>query len=254
MKNLFTLALSAVLLSAPLSATVVYNDFAPDLSMSFGSTLSFDLDGDMNDDITFSTTGTGNGDYVINVSGSNLEFAAEQNGNYTENLFIGKLVNASKNWVANSIKLASAANKDIAGGNEFFIGVRVAGSNNNFFYGWILVELKSNLELVVKSTAFETSQPQIVVGNTGAALLSEEEFTATEWSLFPTAVNDFLKIEASEDLSQVIVYKSNGAMVLNQSLASKTANLDLAHLPKGIYIIKAVTAKGSRLEERFTKL
>jgi hypothetical protein len=254
MKKLFTLALAIGLVMPTLNATVVYNDFAPDLTMAFGATLSFDLDGDMNDDITFSSSGSGASDYVISVTGANVQFAGQASGNYTENLFIGKLVNAGKNWLASNANIASAANKDIAGGNEFYIGVRVAGSNNNYFYGWILLELKANLELVVKSTAFETNLPQIVVGNTGSALLSEEELQSIDWSFFPTQVNDLATITASENINSLQVWNQAGQLILSEKPNAEKAELRLAELPSGIYILTGTTENGQKIEERFLKL
>lgn len=255
MKKLITLAAALCFAFSSTQAAVIYNNFSPDLTMAFGSTLSFDLDGDMNDDITFSTSGSGSSDYVINVSGSGLEFANQNGGSvYTETLFIGKLVDAQKNWVASNARIASAMGKDIAGSPEFFIGVRVAGSNNNYFYGWILVELKSNLELVVKSTAFETSSPRIVVGNTGAVLLSQDELEAVEFSVYPNRVDDILNLQSSEDLKEVILFSTNGSEVLRQSLNAQTARIQVAHLPKGMYLIKAQTIAGVVLEERILKL
>lgn len=254
MKKLITLALALCILIPAAQATVVYNDYTPDKTMSFGSTLSFDLDGDLNDDITFSTSGSGASDYVITVTGTDLEFAAQAGGIYTESLFIGKVVDAGKNWAASTARIASAGAKNIAGGKEFFIGVRVKGSNNNYFYGWILMELKSNLELVVKSTAFETSQNRIVVGNTGSALLSQDEQEVSELSFYPTQVSDVAKIESNVELSKVIVYNQAGTKVLEAAIEGKEFTLEVAHLPKGIYLIKVETQKAEVLEDKFLKL
>lgn len=254
MKKLITLALAICTLIPAAQATVVYTDFAPDKTMSFGSTLSFDLDGDLNDDISFSTTGSGASDYVINVSGSNLEFATQGGGVYTESLFIGKIVDAGKNWTASIAHIASAAAKNIAGGNEFYIGVRVRGANNNFFYGWILMELKANLELVIKSTAFETNLPTIVVGNTGAALLSQDEQEWSELSFYPTQVLDEAKIESNVELSRVSVFNLAGDKVMEAQIEGKEYTLEVSHLPKGFYLIKVETQKAAVLEDKFLKL
>lgn len=254
-KLVLSLALATFTL-AQMQAVVVYNDFAPDLTMALGGSLSFDLDGDMNDDITFTSTGTGGSDYVISASGTQVEFAAQGGGGmaYTETLFVGKLVDASKNWAAGNARIASAANKDIAGGNEFYIGLRVVGNNNNYFYGWLLVEVKANQELVIKSSAFETSNPKIVVGNTGAALLSTEEVEATEFKLFPNTVSEELQIEASETLSQVEIHNLSGQLVKVIALETKEASLNLSDLSKGTYLISIKTAKGELHQERFVKL
>lgn len=240
------LVLSALLVVAAISSTqaiVVYNDFAPDLTMAFGSTLSFDLDGDMNDDITFSTSGSGANDYVISAVGPNVEFAAQGGGMvYTESLFIGKVVDAAKNWASGPARIASAANKNIAGGNEFFIGLRVAGNNNNYFYGWLLLEVRSNLELVVKSSAFETNFPTIVVGNTGAALLEMDENKLPEMEIFPTLAQDEVTIQSEAELDHVQVIDQAGKVLLDVNSNS----INVSGLPKGNYFLNIYTLKGDR--------
>lgn len=247
------LVLSALLVVAAISssqAIVVYNDFAPDLTMAFGSTLSFDLDGDMNDDITFSTSGSGASDYVISATGANVEFASQGGATaYTESLFIGKVVDATKTWSAGSARIASAANKDIAGGNEFFIGLRVAGNNNNYFYGWLLVEVRSNLELVVKSSAFETNFPTIVVGNTGAALLELDENQLPQMEIYPTLAQDEVTIATEADIDHVQVIDQSGKILMDVNSKS----IEVSGLPSGSYFLNIYTLKGVLVQERFVK-
>lgn len=247
------LVFSALLLFGAITnsqALVVYNDFAPDLTMALGGTLSFDLDGDMNDDITFSSTGMGASDYVISATGATVEFASQGGATaYTESLFIGKVVNAAKTWSTGSTRIASAANKDIAGGKEFFIGLRVAGNNGNYFYGWLLLEVRSNYELVVKSSAFETNFPTIVVGNTGAALLGLDENRAPEMNIFPTLAEDKISIETEAELDQIQVLDLSGKVVLE----AETKEIQVGDLPKGSYILNIYTLKGILVQERFIK-
>ncbi len=237
-----------------LKAVVVYNDFSPDLSLTFGGTLSFDLDGDMNDDITFTSSGTGMGDYVISASGTDVAFAAQAGGGtaYTESLFIGKLVDANKNWSAGAARLASAVNKDIAGNNEFFIGLRVNGNNGNFFYGWLLVELKSSLELVIKSSAFETSASSIVVGNTGAALISLEELEQTKIDIYPTVVQDRVNFETEEEILAVKIFSTSGVLVAVPELNGQSS-INLSDLNSGNYILEIEMSKGQIIRERLLK-
>lgn len=251
-KLLFSCAITIASLSTS-HAAVVYNDFAPDLTMALGGTLSFDLDGDMNDDITFTSTGTGASDYVISATG-NVEFAVQGGGGtaYTETLFVAKLVDANKSWVASSARIASAANKNIAGANEFFIGLRVPGSNG-FFYGWLLVELKSNLEFIVKSAAFETSASSIVVGNTGAAILSLDDTQVPQFDVYPTLVDAKIQLSSDEILEQASIQSIDGAFSRVYTLGTRESILNLEDLPKGAYLIQIKSVKGYIHSERILK-
>tara|TARA_Y100001934_G_C12315101_1_gene756988 strand:+ start:258 stop:1031 length:774 start_codon:yes stop_codon:yes gene_type:complete len=256
MKRISILASALMLWATSAQATIVYNNFNPDHTMTLSDgTLSFDLDGDMNDDITFAISGTGASNYVLSVTGPKLEFVVDQiaNPSYTESLFIGKEVHSGKKWAANNVRIASSSNKDIAGNPEFFMGIRFV-SGSNYFYGWALMELKSNLDLVIKSVAFDNSlNKSIVVGNTGAVLLSEKEVQEIDWSIYPTVVENAFTIEASEELSSLEIWNTAGTLLKQEEINAMEARIDIADLPKGVYFIKVHSLKGELLENRLIK-
>jgi hypothetical protein len=239
-------------------AAIVYTNFNPDKVMTLADgSLSFDVDGDQMNDLTFSISGSGASDYVLDVSAPSIQFVKQNaSANYTESLFIGKIVDGGKPWstAGSPLRLASAMNKDIAGANEFFIGLRFV-SGSNYFYGWMLVELKSNLDFVVKSFAFDNSlNKAIVVGNTGAVLLSLDQEETIDFSFYPTAVNDFITISSSENIQAVSVLNSAGQKVAFDSPYSKELRLNLSNLTSGNYIIRVTLKDGSLQSERFVKL
>lgn len=245
----------ATLAFGSLNAAVIYNDFAPDYTMSLGGTLSFDLDGDNNDDITFTSTGTGGSNYVISASGSQLEFATQTGAGmaYTESLFVGKLIDANKNWTASNARIASGANKDIAGGSEFYIGIRVVNTNGGFFYGWLLMEVKSNYELHIKSAAFETNSPKIVAGNTGAALLSVEANQLMESHIYPNVVQDQLTVESKTTIKEIKVLNMNGQLVKNQMVEAEKTILEMTDLARGSYLVRLEDESGNVYQKRILK-
>jgi hypothetical protein len=222
-------------------AAIVYTNFNPDKVMTLADgSLSFDVDGDQMNDLTFSISGSGASDYVLDVSAPSIQFVKQNaSANYTESLFIGKIVDGGKPWstTGSPLRLASAMN------------------GSNYFYGWMLVELKSNLDFVVKSFAFDNSlNKAIVVGNTGAVLLSLDQEETIDFSFYPTAVNDFITISSSENIQAVSVLNSAGQKVAFDSPYSKELRLNLSNLTSGNYIIRVTLKDGSLQSERFVKL
>ena len=257
-KLLLSLALSfATTLSF---AAVNYQGFIPNKTLNLNDpALTFDLDGDMNDDITFNLTGSSS-NYNLTVSGPNLQFA-QGNGShssYPEQLFIGKIVDGSKTWsgLGGTETIASSSGRDLAGATEFFIGLRLK-SGNNYFYGWLLMELTSNHELRIKGVAFETIvNSYIVVGYTGSTFLSDNELASNgddQWKLYPSIVKDQLQIENSENLVKARVYSLDGSLILEQTLSTKDAQLELGHLKPGFYLLEAQNDKGSAIKQKIVK-
>lgn len=258
MKRLLPAFLSILAFSFSSHAAIVYQDFNPDKVLKLNDpALSFDLDGDAANDITFNFTGS-TSNYNVTVTGPELEFAkgTGTHSSYPELLFIAKIVDAQKNWgnLGATETIASTSGRDLVGNKEFFIGIRFK-SGSNYFYGWMLMELKSNFELHIKSVAFETIfNSYIIVGNTGSALIGQDEFDTTPtWTLYPTLVQDYLHIESEEILESVKVFSSNGAMVETENTESKMLELNLSSLKKGIYWIEAQNAKGIVFREKIVK-
>lgn len=258
MKRLLPALFSILALSSASHAAIQYQNFNPDKVLKLNDpALAFDLDGDAVDDITFNLTGSAS-NYSLTVTGPDLEFAlgSGTHSSYPELLFIAKIIDASKNWGALGATetIASSTGRDLAGNNEFFIGLRFK-TGNNYFYGWMLMELKSNTELHIKSVAFETNfNSFITAGNTGSALIGQEEFDQNaSWNLYPSIVDDKLRIESEEIIETVKIFSLSG--LLMESFEGKTESIEiqLQDLQKGLYLIEARNAKGAVLSDRFLK-
>ncbi len=253
------LAICIAIFSLPaLQASVVYQDFAPDkvFSIADGS-LAFDLDGDMNNDITFNYSGSNSSDYDLSVSGPSLQFAVTNNPtNHVELLFSAKVINANLNWspVGNSVKVSTANTNDLAGGNEFFIGVRFRATGGAFFYGWMLVELQSNLDFVIKSVAFENNlNKQIITGYTGAALLSQDELPSAKWELAANLVQENLNLSCEQEITHVAIYRLDGSMIREEHAFDKNLSIGISDLADGLYLLQARNSSGQIYQERFLK-
>lgn len=259
MKRILPLVLGLITLSFASQAGIVYQNFIPNKVLKLNDpTLSFDLDGDATDDINFNLTGS-NSNYNLTVDGPALEFArgSGNHSGYPELLFIAKIIDGNKNWgnLGATETIASTSGRDLAGAKEFFIGVRFK-SGSNYFYGWILMEFKSNYELNIKSVAFETIfNSYILVGNTGSSLIGQAEYKAhNNWELYPSLVKDQLNIDSEELIKSISIYNIQGQALKHYELHSNSAQLlDLADLRSGTYLLEARDHKGGIFRDRFIK-
>lgn len=71
--------------------------------------------------------------------------------------------------------------------------------------------------------------------------MSVEDLTKNEFKIYPNPAQDFINISGNKEISSVQFYDLSGKLVKNHSLNSKQTNLNIASLPKGIYILKIIS-------------
>jgi CubicO group peptidase (beta-lactamase class C family) len=83
-------------------------------------------------------------------------------------------------------------------------------------------------------------------GTTAAnAVFDEKEIQIT-----PNPARDFFRLEASSSILEIRLFTATGQPVFHQKQDGATAaNIQIAHLPKGIYFVKILTEKGWRAEK-----
>lgn len=72
--------------------------------------------------------------------------------------------------------------------------------------------------------------------------LASTQFSASNFQLYPNPTQSVLNIKNTESIKHVDIYNMNGQKVYAQTFDATTLQLDLSHLAKGVYILKADTA------------
>ena len=72
----------------------------------------------------------------------------------------------------------------------------------------------------------------------GSVPLSQPEFSQVQLTLHPNPVSDVLHIHSTDMISKVSVYDIRGKMVKEIYVNSQNVEIDVSHLPGGLYFIK----------------
>lgn len=75
-----------------------------------------------------------------------------------------------------------------------------------------------------------------------AALLTNEDFTSTEFKIYPNPVQSILHIDNALDLNKVEIYSITGKKV--KFITNNLSEIDVNELESGIYFVKLFTNKG----------
>ncbi len=259
MKRTLTLAglLSLGLMTS--TAQIQYTDLTPD-STSTGY-LELDIDQDSYAETTFMVNGMNSSLFGVTIS-SDAEIAVNNlanspNSSFASYLFSGFQLNSSYKWAdyTRSKRLDDQTKLNFIGNGPSFIGFRME-DNGDYYYGWIMLELSNNLTLKVMSYAMETSaNTPIVVGDTGANIISLDEQQTPALDVYPTVVTDYLNVEFSNALKTVEVVSLTGNVVYSAEI-SKTAGthrVSMAEMPNGVYLVTLTEINGSRSIRKVVK-
>lgn len=83
------------------------------------------------------------------------------------------------------------------------------------------------------------------------ARVKAESVESTQLSVYPNPAQTEVTLESEEELANVQVFNIIGMLSLSKAnLASSRVIMEVASLPKGMYIIKAVTKKGNTLVDK----
>jgi len=81
------------------------------------------------------------------------------------------------------------------------------------------------------------------------SLVSIEDIKYVDYSLYPNPSSDFLTVNASEKLLEIVLYDLSGKQVLQS-----TANtLDISMLASGVYVAKIKFENGVETTEKIVK-
>src|SRR5690606_38369724 len=68
--------------------------------------------------------------------------------------------------------------------------------------------------------------------------LGSEDFFAENLKVYPNPVNDLLTVSYTEDISSIEIYNIVGQLVLVKDINAAEAQISLAQLPTGTYLVK----------------
>ena len=116
------------------------------------------------------------------------------------------------------------------------------------------IQQGSNVHIAIKkvpcptNTISSADMEPLLTKEKSTSIGSELE-EAHSFAINPNPVRDILIIETTESLSQIDIYNVNGQCVLQ----TKALEISVAHLPTGMYILRAKTKDGRLLQSKFIK-
>jgi CubicO group peptidase (beta-lactamase class C family) len=81
----------------------------------------------------------------------------------------------------------------------------------------------------------------------------ERKTSTISFHVVPNPANDFIQIISDKEMLDVEIYDTRGLLLIDQKLYSKQ-QLDVTHLPQGIYFIKCKDMLGNYSAQKFMKL
>jgi len=85
-----------------------------------------------------------------------------------------------------------------------------------------------------------TKTAYIYVGNVGVHNLSQNAV-----NLFPNPVQDFMTVQANDNIKDISIYNVTGQKVISQTVSSKTVTINTSSLTAGIYYVKTNLDNGT---------
>jgi hypothetical protein len=200
---------------------------------------------------------------IISISGNLTLLKNDGTGKYEVNT----LVSSSQFGSGRDLEIVDIDNdgdKDIIVGGGF--GVYWAKNDNNIFTRELIVNndnsTNSNSFAVEIADMDNDGDSDIVyssyTGNKVAWLenkidetLSNNSFTFSESSIlvYPNPTEGFLKINSTEKINHILIYDTLGKVVYQK----KSNELDLSHLPKGLYFVQINTENNNILTRKILK-
>ena len=104
----------------------------------------------------------------------------------------------------------------------------------------------ANFRASIRNNADDANYPQFIRDR---HLETDLNIVNHHFLVSPNPVNDILTITTNEELAQISIYNLHGQCVLQ----TRELNINVAHLPAGVYMLQAVTIEGQSLQSKFIK-
>lgn len=166
-------------------------------------------------------------------------------------------VSLSGNLLVNFPKFCYAIGGDLTLANKTFSNIvqgEIYSSSKVRLTSGITIQNGSNVHIAIKDIPCPTNklssvEVQPVRAKETSTSISEEFEQGHTFSINPNPVRDILIVETTESLSQIDIYNVNGQCVLQ----TKALEISVAHLPVGMYILRAKTKDGRLMQGKFIK-
>ncbi len=242
--------LKAQIICGDTSGAVNYFNFVPDITVT--DSTKVDLDNDSIPDIVMVSYASGSMYHVdgwnITALNPNLEFCVRSNSLlYVDSISLDSIIDGQRTWLNGSFRLTRYESYPVGNPPIFtqvyagyywppldhYMGVRFNNPGDTL-YGWILW---GNGHSVIKSYAFQSSTV-----STGQSQLPGSSVT-----LFPNPCSNNITIETNfeNDLREIKLFDISGKLLMVKNSYGKTAELNVADVPNGIYFVKVLTLQGT---------
>lgn len=164
------------------------------------------------------------------------------------------------------------ATGDIAGNLEFDNTYTFSSEINTIGYDWKSYSFSAGGYILADSTAYFIKTVQddywkvIFTGFEGSAtgniMFSKEKIGAAsinnnnlvETNAYPNPTNGTLRISSSETLEIISLFNTSGQLIFSTNEINTVTDINLEHLPNGIYLLKTQTINGGIATEKIVKL
>jgi hypothetical protein len=208
----------------------VTNDGAYDVTFNYFANGSITITGRI---------GNGNNNYLATgtISGGN---------NYPVKVKNNQTFTGLSTWKSNQIFIQSPVltYTDFAGkGNQYIVG-RMNYGTPELFYFWVLVNVSNDgSTLNIIKCAYE-SEPDssLATGNEGQAntgIFSANVFNNNNFTVYPQPASTQIEIQTNEIIQGYKIFDLNGQLLNEQNYLNNKI-IDVANLPKGIYLLQLI--------------
>lgn len=110
-----------------------------------------------------------------------------------------------------------------------------------------------SFKITVPTGQFPNSNDEIYISafiySNDNAVLANEQFEIIDYAIYPNPTQDFINIETSKEIKEVLIYDSLGKNVLK----SNESRIDITRLPVGLYHLQIEFKNGKKLSEKIIK-
>jgi hypothetical protein len=250
MKKQILTAISALFFITNSNAIIVNTTINKTVE-SINNSYQLDVTNDGAYDVTFNHFANGSITITGRVGNGNNNYLATgtiSGGNsYPVKVKNNQTFTSLSTWKSNQIFIQSPvlSYTDYAGkGNQYIVG-RMNYGTPELFYFWILVNVSSDgSTLNILKCAYE-SEPDssLATGNEGQANtgIYNNVFNNNNFSVFPQPASTQIEIQTNEIIQGYKIFNLNGELLNEQNYLNNKI-IDVANLPKGIYLLQLLNS------------
>jgi hypothetical protein len=140
--------------------------------------------------------------------------------------------------------------RSVDGKQYYTIGTVAAGGNTHTLINYMFID-----EQPVRSNYYRLKQVDMdeAVSYSKVEYILIDELSTTGIKVYPIPATEYVMIEHTQPITQVVVINVNGREVLQQQGSGITHKLDVRSLSAGVYIMKITNQSGEDIRVKLTK-